>query len=152
MRDESDRKLSQCEAEALSQQLPIEADEDRKHYDRLATMIRTEGGRKCKSMLDVIQSGISSWRSEDRPLLERSLEAAMKCDWRDLAVEDLFCAVVGDESYRRRLASVFATGRGSVDRDLGLARFWDREAERYAELVTTGKVPRYVSNVPLPSP
>ena len=135
MRDESDRKLSQCEAEALSQQLPIEADEDRKHYDRLATMIRTEGGRKCKSMLDVIRTGISNWRPEDRPLLERTLEIAMNCDWRDLAVDDLFCAVVGDEPHRRLLAGVFRAGRCSVAKDPELARFWDRETEMNAELV-----------------
>lgn len=152
MCDECDRRLSQTDAEALSRMIPVEAEEERRHYDRLATRIRTDGGRKCKAMLEVIRTGITNWRTEDRPLLERTLEVAMKCDWRDLAVEDLFCAVVGDESYRRRLASVYATGRGSVDRDLGLARFWDREAEKYAELVATGKVPRYVSNVPPPSP
>ena len=152
MRDESDRKLSQGEAEALSKLIPAEAEAERRHYERLATMIRTEGWRKCKSMLNVIRTGIANWRTEDRPLLERTLEIAMNCDWRDLAIEDLFCAVVGDEPHRRRLAEVFRDGRGSVDRDLELARFWDREAEKHAELVATGKVPRYVSNVPLPSP
>ena len=140
------------EAEALSKLIPTEAEAERRHYERLATMIRTEGGRKCKSMLNVIRTGIANWRPEDRPLLERTLEIAMNCDWRDLAIEDLFCAVVGDEPHRRRLAEVFRDGRGSVDRDLELARFWDREAEKHAELVATGKVPRYVSNVPLPSP
>lgn len=152
MRDESDRKLSQGEAEALSKLIPAEAEAERRHYERLATMIRTEGWRKCKSMLNVIRTGIANWRTEDRPLLERTLEIAMNCDWRDLAIEDLFCAVVGDEPHRRRLAEVFRDGRGSVDRDLKLARFWDREAEKHAELVATGKVPRYVSNVPPPSP
>ena len=152
MRDEFDRELSQSDAEALSKQIPVEAEEERRHYDQLAARIRTEGGRKCKSMLAVIQKGIANWRPEDRLLPERTLEIAMKCDWRDLSIDDLFCAVVGDEPHRRLLASAFATGRGSVDRDLELARFWDREAEKYAELVATGKVPRYVSNVPLPSP
>ena len=135
MRDESDRKLSQGEAEALSKLIPAEAEAERRHYERLATMIRTEGGRKCKSMLNVIRTGIANWRPEDRPRLERTLEIAMTCDWRDLAVEDLFCAVVGDKPHRRLLAGVFRAGRCSVAKDPELARFWDRETEMNAELV-----------------
>lgn len=150
MRDESDRKLSQGEAEALSKLIPAEAEAERRHYERLATMIRTEGGRKCKSMLNVIRTGIANWRTEDRPLLERTLEIAMNCDWRDLAVEDLFCAVVCDERHRRLLAGIFKAGRGTVAKDPELARFWDGEAEKYAELVAAGRIP--VNNVQLPPP
>ena len=152
MRDESDRKLSQEEAELIARQIPPEAEEERRHYDQLATRIRTDGGRKCKSMLDVIQSGISSWRSEDRPLLERTLEIAMNCDWRDLAVEDLFCTVVGDECHRRLLAGIFKAGRGSVVKDPELARFWDRAAEKYAKLVDAGDIPEYDAQLPPPMP
>ena len=135
MRDECDRRLSQTDAEALSRMIPVEAEEERRHYDQLATRIRTDGGRKCKSILAVIQKGITNWRPEDRPLLERTLEIAMNCDWRDLAVEDLFCAVVGDKPHRRLLAGVFRAGRCSVAKDPELARFWDRETEMNAELV-----------------
>ena len=151
MRDESDRKLSQGEAEALSKLIPAEAEAERRHYERLATTIRTEGGRNCKSMLNVIRTGIANWRTEDRPLLERTLEVAMKCDWRDLAVEDLFCAVVGDESHRRLLAGIFRVGRGTVAKDPELGLFWDREAEKYAELVAAGRVPAYDIQLPPPS-
>ena len=152
MRDESDRKLSQGEAEALSKLIPVEAEEERKHYDQLTTRIRAEGGRKCKSMLDVIQKGIANWRPKDRPLLERSLEVAMKCDWHDLAVDDLFCAVIGDEPHRRRLAEVFRGGRGSVDPNLNLSRFWDRAAEKYAKLVAAGEISEYDAQLPPPMP
>ena len=130
--------------------IPAEAEAERRHYERLATMIRTEGGRKCKSMLNVIRTGIANWRTEDRPLLERTLEIAMNCDWRDLAVEDLFCAVVCDERHRRLLAGIFKAGRGTVAKDPELARFWDGEAEKYAELVAAGRIP--VNNVQLPPP
>ena len=152
MRDECDRRISQADAEALSRMIPVGAEEERKHYDHLATRIRTEGGRKCKSMLDVIQSGISSWRSEDRPLLERTLGIAMNCDWRDLAVEDLFCAVVGDARHRRLLAGVFRAGRCSVAKDPEFARFWDRAAEKYAKLVAAGEIPEYGAQLPPPMP
>ena len=81
MRDECDLKLSQTNAEALSEQIPVEAKKERGHYERIATRIRTDGGRKCKAMLEVIRTGITNWRTEDRPLLERTVEVAMKCDW-----------------------------------------------------------------------
>lgn len=152
MRDESDRKLSQEEAELIARQIPPEAEEERRHYDQLATRIRTDGGRKCKSMLDVIQSGISSWRSEDRPLLERSLEVAMNCDWHDLAIDDLFCAVVGDEPHRRLLAEIFRTGLGSVEPDLKLSRFWDRAAQTHASLIASGRAAAYSEHLIPPMP
>ena len=152
MRDEFDRELSQTDAEALSKQMPVEADEDRKHYDRLATRIRTEGGRKCKAMLELIRTGIANWRTEDRPLLDRTLEIAMNCDWHDLAIEDIFCAVVGDEPHRRLLAEIFRAGRGSVAPDLELSRFWDRAAEKYAKLVDAGGIPEYDAQLPPPMP
>ena len=152
MRDESDRKLSQGEAEALSKLIPAEAEAERRHYERLATMIRTEGWRKCKSMLNVIRTGIANWRPEDRPLLERTLEIAMNCDWRDLAIEDLFCAVVGDEPHRRLLAEIFRAGRGSVAPDLELSRFWDRAAQAHASLVASGRVAAYSEHLKPPMP
>ena len=151
MRAEFDRKLSQADAEALYRRIPVEAEEERKHYDHLATRIRTEGGRKCKSMLDVIRTGIAIWRTDDRPLLERTLTIAMNCDWRDLAVEDLFCAVVGDKPHRRLLAGVFRAGRWSVAKDPELARFWDGAAEKYALLLAAGRVPAYDIQLPPPT-
>lgn len=152
MRDECDRRISQADAEALSRMIPVGAEEERKHYDHLATRIRTEGGRKCKAMLEVIRTGITNWRTEDRPLLERTLEVAMKCDWRDLAVEDLFCAVVGDEPHRRLLAEIFRTGRGSVEPDLKLSRFWDRAAQTHASLIASGRAAAYSEHLIPPMP
>lgn len=152
MRDECDRRISQADAEALSRMIPVGAEEERKHYDHLATRIRTEGGRKCKSILAVIQKGITNWRPEDRPLLERTLEISMKCDWHDLSIEDIFCAVVGDECHRRLLAGIFKAGRGSVVKEPELARFWDRAAEKYAKLVDAGDIPEYDAQLPPPMP
>lgn len=151
MRDECDRRISQADAETLSRMIPVGAEEERKHYDHLATRIRKEGGRKCKAMLEVIRTGIANWRTEERPLLDRTLEIAMNCDWHDLAIEDIFCAVVGDEPHRRLLAEIFRAGRGSVAPDLELSRFWDRAAEKYAKLVASGRVSAYDIQLPTPS-
>ena len=152
MRDECDRRLSQTDAEALSRMIPVEAEEERRHYDQLATRIRTDGGRKCKAMLEVIRTGITNWRTEDRPLLDRTLEISMKCDWHDLSIEDLFCAVVGDEPHRRLLAEIFRTGRGSVEPDLKLSRFWDRAAQTHASLIASGRAAAYSEHLIPPMP